>query len=264
MRIKLWNLNTEEVSKCFEEIASFNKTLKEQLLCIAESENQTPQNIEQLLKIHYHSWKKQGADELIRLLLEKRKYLLDKTFEYTPENIKNLLRVNRILSEGSEKVQLQARKLFKEIISRNDGFTQDFEIDGTVRVSYNGVHSLFYPTLEEEEEEEKATYPNILEIIDSAMFRKFPKDLYACCYNDGYTPEKEDELELSNMYVDDDGWRYALGTNRPEFQGVRCSWAFKTLTKDSLYALQDIVRLNDFWNEVTAIYQNWGQSNSYY
>ncbi|NDV47898.1 hypothetical protein D0T49_12660, partial [Paludibacter sp. 221] len=142
MRIKLWQLNTQAVNKYFEELDTFNQTMKEQLLSISEPENQTPQNIEQLLKTHYHSWRKQGADELIRLLLKKRKYLLDKTFQYTPENIENLLRVNRILTEGSEKVFLQAQKLHKTMQALNDSFTQDFEIDGTVRVSYNGNDSL--------------------------------------------------------------------------------------------------------------------------
>lgn len=261
MRLRLWNLNTEEINKYFDEIASFNQTLKEQLLSIAEPEGRTPQNIEQLLKTHYHSWDNRYTRQIIRLLLEERKCLLNKSFEYTPENIENLLRVNRILSEGSEKAQSQARKRYEEIMSRNDGFTQDFEIEGTVRVSYNGVHSLINPT-PEEEKEEGAPYPHtphIMEIIDSAMSGKFSEDLYACHYNDGYSPEKEDEIDLDNMYLDDDGWRYALGTNCPEFQGVRCSWAFKTLTNDSLYALQDIVRINDFWNEVTVIYQNWGE-----
>jgi len=266
MRIKLWQLNTQAVNEYFDKIDSFNQTLKEQLLSISEPENRTAQNIEQLLKTHYYLWEKEHKRQIIRVLLEERKRLLDESFEYTPQNIENLLRVNRILSEGSEKVKAQARKLSEEIISRNDGFTQDFEIDGTVRVSYNGAHSLIDSTPEEKEEDEAPfpRIPHIMEIIDSAMSGKYSEDLYSCHYNDGHNPEKEDALEkaydgfFDTMYLDDDGWRYALRINRPEFQGIRCSWAFKDLTLHSLYALQDIVRINDFWNEVTVIYQNWG------
>lgn len=216
MRIKLWNLNKEKVNEYFDKIATFNQRLKEQLLSISEPENLTPQNIEQLLKTHYYLWKKGNKRQIIRLLLEKRKHLLNKTFEYTPENIENLLRVNRILSEGSEKVKSQARKLYEETLSRNDGFTQDFEIDGIVSVSYNGNHSLidFNPDFDENDEDPESP-PHIMEIIDSAMSGRYPENLYSCHYNDGYSPEKEDELDLDNMYLDDDGWRYALRINCP-------------------------------------------------
>lgn len=255
MRIELWNLNTQEVNEYFDEIASFNQTLKEQLLSISAPENQTAQNIEQLLKTHYHSWSKQDEDELIRFLLEKRKYMLDKTFEYTPKNIENLLRVNRILSEGSEKVKAQARKLHKAMLALNDGFTQDFEIEGTVRVSYNGNHSLidFDPDFDEDDEAPFPSPPHIMEIIDSATPARFPQDLFSCHYDD-----RDREIDDDDIYCDD-GWRFTLRRDCPEFQGARCSWAFHNLADHSLYALQDIVRINDFWNEVTVIYQNWGE-----
>lgn len=251
MRIKLWQLNTQAVNGYFDKIDSFNQTLKEQLLSISELQNKTPENIEQLLKNHYYSWCKQDKNELIRVLLEKRKYLLNKSFEYTPENIENLLRVNRILSEGAEKVLSQAQKLHKTMQTLNDGFTQDFEIDGTVRVSYNGNESLidFNPNFDKD----KAPFPNpphIMEIIDSATPTRFPQDLFSCHYDD-----RDREIDDDDIYCED-GWRFTLRRDCPEFQGNRCSWAFHNLADHSLYALQDIVRINDFWNEVTVIYQN--------
>lgn len=166
-------LNAQEINECFEKIDSSNQTLKELLLSISESENQTPQDIEQLLKTHYRLWCRNN-NKVIRSFLEKRKYLLDKSFEYTPENIENLIRVNRILSDGSEKVLQQAQKLQKKLQNQNDGFTQDFEIEGTVRVSYNGNDSLidFNPDYDEDEESDR---PHIMEIIDSSTYENTPK-----------------------------------------------------------------------------------------
>ncbi|MDL2323144.1 hypothetical protein LJC52_04065 [Bacteroidales bacterium OttesenSCG-928-A17] len=244
--IELSSLGVGDINSYFEEIDSFNGYLKEQLLSVSESENQTPQKIEQLLKTHYYSWRRLNV-ELIRLLLEERRFLLNKSFEFTPKNIENLLRVNRILSEGSQKVMTKSVEMARELQNREDNFTDYYEISGTVRVLYDGNDSLidFDP---EHDEDELSDCPHIMEIISSAMSSRYREDLFFCY------PSKNGDPYGTPLYADDP-WNRNFNS-RPEFAGIRFSWAFHNLVDHTLYALQDVVRINDFWNEVTVIHQN--------
>ncbi|MDL2304923.1 hypothetical protein LJC72_06245 [Bacteroides sp. OttesenSCG-928-D19] len=211
----------------------------------------SPEKIEQLLKAYYRLQFKL-FQELAPSYLEKRKSLLNSSFEFTSSNVENLIRVNNILSENSRKVSAQAKKLYLQLYSLQDEFTEDFEIEGTVRVSHNGNDSLidFNPL---HDEDEKSDRPHIMEIIDHVMEKTHPNSLFSCHYS-----KDNDEFSFPMFLADGEYWDYKFQT-RPEFERVRFSWAFHNLVEHSLYALQDIVRINDFWNEVTVTYQNFSK-----
>ncbi|WP_163222138.1 hypothetical protein [Bacteroides sp. 214] len=250
MRNIEWEFVTRDIKSIndyFDDLELSNRDLKKILLETALPEKQSPEKIELLLKHHYHSWDRAGHRDLIYFYLEQRKYLLDKVFEFTPKNIENFLRVNRILSEGSQKVMTKSVEMARELQNREDNFTNYYEISGTVRVLYDGSDSLidFDP---EHDEDELSDCPHIMEIISSAMSSRYREDLFFCY------PSKNGDLYGTPLYADDP-WNRNFDS-RPEFAGIRFSWAFHNLVDHTLYALQDVVRINDFWNEVTVIHQN--------
>jgi hypothetical protein len=162
-----------------------------------------------------------------------------------PDNTAHLCRVNKALCDGSEKVlrktvELSA-KLRKEMEDEHNDFLQDFEIEGTINVSYNGNNSLIDFDPETEVDELAKNDFHIAEILDFS--NKFP--LWTFYEGENLEPIIVD-YSISLLAV-------------PELKNIRFCSAFLCLCADTYYALSDIVRINDFWNEVTVCYQNFNK-----
>lgn len=253
--------NAEEVIKYFKDKKakddSPNVEMEGSIFDLTDKDI-SPETIEQILKgIHRfnlyfrnNSLYKSARDSY----LEKRKELLDKAFEFTPENIEKLLRVNQILTENCQKVLAKAKKMYDQLQSQNDDFIHDFEIFGTVNVSYNGDESLIDFDPEKDESCGKSKYPHIAEIIDSAIRCNSFDNLYECHFNDNATPDISNEEEIF--------WEHSIRAI-PPIEGVCYCWAFHNLVDHTFYALQDIIRINDFWNEVKVWYQNFDGDKSW-
>jgi hypothetical protein len=207
--------------------------------------NRNIEKIERVIKNLYHLESKRVDFPMSISLLEKRKKMLNRSFEFTPENIEKLARVNKILTENSQKVLAQALKLYKQLQTQRCDFTQDFEIEGTVSFQYNDEKSLIGFDSNKDEVCGEVMYPHIVEIIDDVSTPWIEK-LFYCHFS------KNHEVEGNK---DDIFWEHSLN-NVPSIEGVRFCNAFHHLADYTLYALQDIIRFNDFWNEVQVTYQN--------
>jgi len=232
--------------KVFKQISETLQKTEESIHRLTDKEI-SPGKIAQILKKTFRLKPASLYLPIRKAYLQKRKELLDTSFKFTPENIEKLIRVNQILTENSQKVLAQAKKLYDQLQAQTCDFTQDFEIEGTVRVSYNGDSSLIDFDPEKEEICGESKYSHIAEIIDSTMADCYFKNLYYCHYNDNSKPNMCEEKDIF--------WAFSLDTV-PLIEGVSFCSAFHNLADHTLYALQDIVRINDFWNEVKVRYQN--------
>ncbi len=236
----------EDIQYYFEKVENAAKTTQELFLHLEKPEMQSAEKIETWLKGLYHlEYKKFKL--IVSTALSRRRELLNSVFEFSLKNVENLIRVNDILTENSQKVVNQAEKiqleLRKQIKNNPDGFLQDFEIKGTVNICYNGNDSLlgFDPKHDEDENSDK---PHIAQILDEMK----EQPLYECHFS------IKDRSHSFPMFCTGH-WNAQL-QSRPELKEITFCWAFHNLADHTSYALQDIVRINDFWNEVTVEYQN--------
>jgi hypothetical protein len=240
----------EETEDFFKNLDAQNKQSKEVLLALNTAENQSPEEIESVLKAYYRL-DYSIFETIAPDFLQKRKSLLDERFEFTPKNVENIIRVNNILTENSLKVLEKAKKLQEELSAKSDDFAEDFEIEGTVQVSYNGNNSLIDFDPEHDESCDSGRH-HIAELIDfaSSFDNNSREDLFYCHFF------KTGEAHSYPLFIEEgEYWDYDFQT-QSEFKNIRFCWAFHNLAEHSLYAMQDIVRINDFWNEVTVVYQN--------
>ena len=85
-------------------------------------------------------------DEL-DLLLEDRKVLLDWMFQETPEEVERMRIVNKRLFDLTNRLRVKMADVSEYLVSRDrDDFDDDYEVEGTLRFSYNGDDSVLpYP-----------------------------------------------------------------------------------------------------------------------
>lgn len=85
-------------------------------------------------------------DEL-DLLLEDRKVLLGWMFQETPEEVERMRIVNKRLFDLTNRLRVKMADVSEYLVSRDrDDFDDDYEVEGTLRFSYNGDDSVLpYP-----------------------------------------------------------------------------------------------------------------------
>ena len=85
-------------------------------------------------------------DEL-NCLLEDRKILLDWMFCETPEEVERMRIVNQRLFDLTNRLRVKMADVADYLVSRDrDDFDDDYEVEGTLRFSYNGDDSVLpYP-----------------------------------------------------------------------------------------------------------------------
>jgi len=94
-----------------------------------------------ILHLYYnrkYRHKTEEVKEKLESALYERQSKINQTFEWTPENKEKFLRLNQKFIECWEKLDIEARQIFKTLKNRfnnQDGFLHDFEIDAYVTPS---------------------------------------------------------------------------------------------------------------------------------
>ena len=205
-------------------------------------------------------WVEIPREEHLRIdllvLLDERRSLLNWMFKETPEELERMKIVNCRLFELTKELRLKMADVCESLASRQrDDFDDDFEVEGTLKFSYNGEDSILP--------------------YDGA-------DVYGSDYmlmiatNNWLTGnEPLHYLELSCRYDDsrylilnsgncDDNYSWAHDTPFTEDSEVYVCHTMAIFCRDLGYPAQDVLQLNDFWNEVHVHFQHFATQDKNY
>ncbi len=197
-------------------------------------------------------------------LLGTRRYILDKLFTYTDDEIKRMEAVNSLLRRLYEQMYRRTANLYRTILKggTDSTFDDDYEVEGTLDI---GV----------EYDKDEGDYDTVLHLENDIFYDSdFPYMLYTIRENDeeynhslthvcecnlrhfpGNTPEMTDE-ELGCDYTFlEDGVTWNECLNREDLSHICFSYAFHTLFTDHPYSLADIIRINSFVVEAKLVCQ---------
>lgn len=204
-----------------------------------------------------------SRNDPLKLALLERRRRIRQTFQYTPEQVSQIERVNRILTDGSAKVLQRAGTLYRQMLklkSAGDEFLDDFEIEATVSIGYCGADSVLQ--LEFDENQGESDYQAMAEILDDCPLEDRNLRSFHFSYQPAADWRASDEALgiVDTMILTGESWDEDC-LDVPELRHVNFCHAAHCLFVDSAYSLSDIIRCNDFWNQVQATHQNWGEAH---
>lgn len=191
----------------------------------------------------------------LELLLDQRRTLLNWMYMETPQEIARMKQLNTRLFDLTNRLWVKMADVCESLAShQRDDFDDDFEVEGTLKFSYNGEDSILP--------------------YDGA-------DVYGSNYrlmiatNDWLTGDRPLHfLELSCRYDwsrgmilssgdMDDGvsWAHEIPG---AYEGICICHTTALFGRDCGYPIQDVLQLNDFWNEVRVRYQQFATQDKNY
>ncbi len=192
----------------------------------------------------------------LHLFLDERRSLLNWMFKETPEEVERMKVVNSRLFELTKELRLKMADVCKDLVKRKrDAFDDDYEVCGTLRYSYNEEDSVLpYEGAEIYGSDFRLMIAanNFLTYGDPSPFLEFN-----CRYNDS-----RDKILVSGNCDDDYTW--AHDTPFTEDQEVYICHTMAVFCRDLGYPAQDVLQLNDFWNEVHVRYQHFATQDPNY
>jgi hypothetical protein len=189
----------------------------------------------------------------LKFVLEQRKYLLSQMFECTSENLKlmqnaaNLIKKHtEILNEKGDELYAQMSKIFQD--RKHEPFS-DFEVDLSLTVSFNDEHSVLHLP----DDHSGSDYIKMADFLSSLHYNgRYISDNLMTFSN--YCPERKEYIDRKTEFGNDILWEY-YGRTHPKLLEVQITDEFHNLFDHTLYALQDIIRINDVWSEAKVRWQ---------
>lgn len=191
--------------------------------------------IKEIYKSTGELWRERTSPEQLKqledLLLDRRS-ILDGMFMGNDEEMSHLRRVNDHLSYLRKELHRRVA-LMKQNIVKDPTFDDDFEVEGRLDVHYNDETSVL--TLKDD-----AYYGSdfvlMNEVLESFYLMNRKNSI-------GFTISPHDDGKLDNMVYD-------------EWCGIPMCYALYDLCFYKHYSIPDVIRLNDFWAEVTLTAQS--------
>ncbi|MEG2268104.1 MAG: hypothetical protein RSC68_27740 [Acinetobacter sp.] len=196
------------------------------------------------------------------ICLGSRKFLLDKQFECSPENVARFGEMMLLLKAETDKIFNATKTLYRQLHKQwqeggINGFS-GFEIETSLRIEFNGDESVL-----ELEDNTDSKYVKMAEILDLYYGANWGGNLVDNSF------DYEQSIELKQL--DDDFFIENFGCHYGEFQD---DWAEEWFKRDfpqlalfpfpyaahqmlshANYALQDVVRIKSFYSEIKLTYQ---------
>ncbi|KAF0237141.1 MAG: hypothetical protein FD181_2181 [Prolixibacteraceae bacterium] len=230
----------------------------------AEIEKLSLPELETRIKELYKEFQRSRAysDDRLNACLGQRKYLIDRNFKFTPEAVRHIERVNRILTESTARVLQRTVLLYRQMVqlkAQGDDFLDDFEVEGTVAVHFRGDESVL--TLDEDENNGQSDYVAMADVLDySQLAFEYLRSFTLSDRDNVGSNATDEERETDNML--EFNWNIEL-LSAPELSAIEYfCYASHILFVDSDYSISDCIRINDVWNEVKVTHQNWGEKLS--
>lgn len=189
------------------------------------------------------------------LLMEDRKILLDWMFCETPEEVERMRIVNQRLFDLTNRLRVKMADVAEYLVSRDrDDFDDDYEVEGTLRFSYNGDDSVLpYPG----DEVYGSDFRLMINVRDWLKVDSRSHQLEILCR---YDESKESILASGNL---DDGqsWVHDMAGS---FDDIVICHTTMLFHRDFGFPVVGLLHLNDFWNEVHVRYQNFATQDKNY
>ena len=214
--------------------------------------------LEEKIKEFYKEFQKSNyyVDERLEFCLSHRKYLINQNFGFTPNVVKHIERINRMLMESTVKVRQRTDLLYQQMVeikAQGDDFLDDFEVEGTMSVDFQNKDSVL--TLDKDENNGQTDYLAMADVLDftQTIFR----NLCSFLLNDkSDEPENENNDNLAIDYTLELNWNIEI-LNAPELRGIHyLCHASHVLFTDTHYSISDIIRIKNICNEVKVTHRN--------
>ena len=198
--------------------------------------------------------------EQVEKMIWKRKYLLDKMFVATPEEVKRMEQLNNRLLDLTQKM-LSRTEVFNRKMATSTydpEFDDDVEVEGSLRFSLNGQSSILPMA---NDDYYGSNFYEILCVIDW---------LYTCrhlgteeigCINislaDYSTEMSSEELGFNDDLNNGSSWYMPSQPSADKLNHLCICHAIHALSYHKPYSIPDILRMNDFCVEVKVTHQHW-------
>lgn len=191
--------------------------------------------IKEIYKTTGEMWRERTSPEQLKrledLLLDRRS-ILNSAFMGNEEELNHFRRVNDHLSYLRKELHRRVA-LMKQNIVKDPTFDDDFEVEGRLEVHYNDETSVL--TLSDD-----AYYGSDFRLMNDVLESFYRLNRKSCI---GFTISPLDDDKLDNMVYD-------------EWCGIPMCYALYDLCFYKHYSIPDVIRLNDFWAEVTLTAQS--------
>ena len=198
-----------------------------------------------LKKRDYIEIPKNSDCEKVKQLLRLRCFCLDMLFRKDPEGIERFRKVNELLRELSDQMYRKGARIYRQ-------YDDDFIVEGSLRFVYNGDKSVLHLG---DEGYYGSDFRYMMNVIhDLSIDEPFWVDSFVKNYCSSDSPKFSDmDLELSNGNDDYDWGELEIWI--PELAGIKICKAVNEICVCNKYSVADLLRMNDFWCEVKAVYQ---------
>ncbi len=201
-----------------------------------------------------------GTDAHLEEVLNLRCRLINEQIKFSPEMITQIERVNSLLTESREQVWQKMRCLSRQMLqlreSGEDDFLDDFEIEGSVSIEFNGESSI--SPQKKDENNGVSDYVEMARILhDYALTSTiiYPSLFY---FGKDANWNASDE-ELCMIYHKPRIRALPRYFDLPELKHIDFCEDLLILVNSSLYSISDIIRINDIQKEVKV---NWISSHN--
>lgn len=193
--------------------------------------------------------------DMVDELLGSRKYILDRTFTYSEEEIKRIKRVNELLFSLTRQMYHRTANLYRTLLKggRNDMFDDDYEIEGRLDsgVEYDSDEGDFGTVLHLNNDEIYGSdFAYMLYVIheNAQIARCSLKDIETCLisFSEADHPEMTDKELGCDYTMLDDGKSWDECLHEPRFKDICFCHAFHSFFTHHSYSLQDIMRIDSF------------------
>lgn len=194
--------------------------------------------------------------ENLKNLLRSRRYCLNMLFRKDPKGLEHFKKVNNLLRGLTDRMYKKGARVYRQylISGVDETFDDDFMIDADLRFVYNSEDSIAKLGDEEHYGSDFNYMMNV--IYDLCAEASCAGASFSKGFRKGDKPEMSDkELELDNEM--DEIYHGELRLSVPELEGIEiCNAINEICVYDNGYSVPDLLRMNDFWCEVKAIYQH--------
>ena len=193
--------------------------------------------------------------EEIELLLDQRRTLLNWMFRETPQEVARMDLLNTRLFDLTKRLRVKMADVCEDLASRQrDDFDDDYEVEGTIKFSYNEEDSV----LSYERADEYGSDYRLM--IATNNFLTGEEYQHFLEFNCRYNWNREGILKSGNL---DDGQSWCHHTPGV-FEGICICYTTACFCRYLGYPIQDVLQLNDFWDEVHVRYQHFATQNKNY
>ena len=193
--------------------------------------------------------------DLLRFLLERRQYILNRLFICSPAEMTRLREVNERLYSLTQKLYEKTYNLYRALLQtgHDQDFDDDIMIEGTLTYLVDGWDDSDSVLKMAEDEEYDSDFQFMMDLIFNLDHDKctYPCASTFLSFDPTHTPDMTmEQLHLDNSLDDGLSWDHA-----GRFKDICVCHAIYNLTSNNLFSYPDVLRMNDFWCEVKVTHQ---------